>query len=83
MQVFELDNDRNSILCSTHRFSISHTLGVLFCSNNGREKEGSIFMKTEAWILLSISLPKRGEGDSGTIRNSCDNSTESQLQDKE
>jgi len=33
--------------------------------------------------LLSMSLPKRGEGDSGTIRNSCENSTESQLQDKE
>ena len=45
--------------------------------------EGSIFMKTEAWTLLSISLPKKGEGDSGTIRNSCENSTESQLQDKE
>ena len=30
-----------------------------------------------------MSLPKRGEGDSGTIRNSCENSTESQLQDKE
>jgi len=36
-------------------------------------------MKTEAWTLLSISLPKRGEGDSGTIRNSCENSTESQM----
>ena len=35
-------------------------------------------MKTEAWTLLSISLPKRGEGDSGMIRNSCENSTESQ-----
>ena len=40
-------------------------------------------MKTEAWTLLSISLPKRGEVDSGTISNSCENSTESQLQDKE
>ena len=27
-------------------------------------------MKTEAWTLLSISLPRRGEGDSVTIRNS-------------
>ena len=34
--------------------------------------EGSIFMKTEAWTLFSIFLPKRGEGDSGTIRNSCE-----------
>ena len=31
----------------------------------------------------SPGVPKRGEGDSGTIRNSCENSTESQLQDKE
>ena len=37
-------------------------------------------MKTEAWTLLSISLPKRGEGDPGTIRNSCENRTESQSQ---
>ena len=37
-------------------------------------------MKTEAWTLLSISLPKRGEGDSGVIRNLCENSTESQSQ---
>ena len=37
-------------------------------------------MKTEAWTLLSISLPERGEGDSGTARNSCENSTEFQLQ---
>ena len=35
-------------------------------------------MKTEAWTLLSISLTKKGEGDSGMIRNSCENSTESQ-----
>ena len=37
-------------------------------------------MKTEAYTLLSISLPKRGEEDSDTIRNSCENSTESQSQ---
>ena len=30
--------------------------------------------------MLSISLPKRGEEDSDTIRNSCENSTESQSQ---
>ena len=60
----------------------AHTLGFTFCSTKVREREGSIFMKTEAWTLLSLSLPKRGEGDSGTIRNSCENSTESQLQDK-
>ena len=71
MRVFELDNYRNSILCSTHRFSISPHSRIY------------IFMKTEAWTLLSISLPKRDEGDSGTIRNSCENSTESQLQLKE
>ena len=26
-------------------------------------------MKTEVWTLLNISLPRRGEGDSGRIRN--------------
>ena len=61
-------------------FPSGHIVGFTFCSINGREREGTIFMKTEAWTLLSISLPIRGEGDSGTIRNSCDNSTESQLQ---
>ena len=49
----------------------------------GREREGSIFMKTETWTLFSIFLPKRGEGDSGMIRSSCENSPESQLQHKE
>ena len=61
-------------------FPSAHILGFTFCSTKGREREGSIFMKTEAWTLLSISLPKRGEGDSGVIRNLCENSTESQLQ---
>ena len=37
-------------------------------------------MKTEAWTLLSIPLFKTGEGDSGMIRNSCENSIESQFQ---
>ena len=64
-------------------FPSSHTLGFTFYSTKGRERDGSIFMKTEAWTLVNISLPKRGEGGSGTIRNSCENSTESQLQDKE
>ena len=54
-------------------FPSAHTLGFTFCSIKGRKKEGSIFMKTEAWTFLSISLPKRGEGDSDTIRNSCEN----------
>ena len=39
-------------------------------------------MKTEA-TLLSLSVPKRGKGDSGTIRNSCEKNTKSQLQLKE
>ena len=81
--VFELDNYRNSILCSTHRFSISPYCRITFCSTKGREREGSIFMKAEAWTLFSIFLHKRGEGDSDTIRNSCKNSPESQLQPKE
>ena len=33
-------------------------------------KEGSKFMKTEDWTLLSISLPRKGEGDFGMMRNS-------------
>ena len=61
-------------------FPSVHTLGFTFCSIKGREREGSIFMKTEAWTLLSISLPKRGEGDSDTIRNLYENSMESQSQ---
>ena len=61
-------------------FPSTHTLGLFtFCSTKGREREGSIFMKTEAWTLLSISLPKMGEGDFGTIRNTFENSTGSQL----
>ena len=32
------------------------------------EKVGSVFIKIEAWTLFSISLPRRGEGDSGMIR---------------
>ena len=64
-------------------FPSAHTLGLAFCSIKGRERESSIFMKTEAWTLLSISLPKSGKGDSGTIRKLCENSTESQLQLKE
>ena len=78
--VFELNNYRNSIFCSTTDFPSAHTLGFTFCSIKEREREGSIFMKTEAGTLLSISLPKRGEGDPGTIRNSCENRTESQSQ---
>ena len=73
--------------CARHTdFPSAHTLEFTFCSIKGKEREGSIFMKTEAWTLLSISLPKRGEGDSGTIRNSCEhqklvwNSTKSQSQ---
>ena len=70
MRVFEVDNDKNSILCSTTVFPSAHTLGFTFCSINGRERAGSVFMKIEIWTSLSISLPRRGEGDSGTIRNS-------------
>ena len=44
-------------------FPSADTLGLTFCSINGREIEVSIFIKTEAWALLNISLPKRGEGD--------------------
>ena len=36
-------------------FPLVHTLGFTFCSIKGREREGSIFMKTEAWTVLSIS----------------------------
>ena len=61
-------------------FPSAHTLGFTFCSINGRERAGSIFMKIETWTLLSMSLPRMSEGDSVTIRNSWENSTESQLQ---
>ena len=60
-------------------FPSAHILDFTFYLTKEREREGSIFMKTEAWTLFSISLPKRGEGDFGTTRNSCENSTESQL----
>ena len=64
-------------------FPSVHTLEFTFCSINGRERASSIFMKTEAWTLFRISFPRRGEWDSGKIRNSWQNSTESQLQLKE
>ena len=35
-------------------FPSAHTLGFTI---NGRDREGSLFMKTEAWILFSMSLP--------------------------
>ena len=44
-------------------FPSAHTLGFTLFSIKGGEREASIFMKTEAWTLLSISLPKRGERD--------------------
>ena len=44
-------------------FQTACTLVFPVFSIKWREKEGSIFMKTEAWSLLSISLPKKGEGD--------------------
>ena len=53
-------------------FPSAHTLVFIFCSIKGRKREGFIFMKTEAWTLLSISLPKWGEGDSDMIRNACE-----------
>ena len=50
------------------------TFGFTFYSTNGREGAGSTFVKTEAWNLLSISLPRRGEGDSSVNGNSGENS---------
>ena len=64
-------------------FSSVHNLGFTFCSINGKERAGSIFMKTEAWSLVSISLPKRDEGDWHYQNLMRKNSTESQLQLKE
>ena len=66
--------------CVQPRFTLAHTLGFIFCSTNGRERESSICMKTKAYTLFSISLPRRGEGDFSTIRNLWENSTESQSQ---
>ena len=55
-------------------FPSVHTLEFTFCSINGRERASSIFMKTEAWTLFSISFARRGEWNSGKIRNSWENS---------
>ena len=35
-------------------FPSAHTLGFTFCSIKERERDGSLFMKTEAWTLLSM-----------------------------
>ena len=51
-------------------FPSAHALIFTFCSVSERERPSSIFMKTEAWILLSIFLPRRSEGDPSTFRNS-------------
>ena len=51
----------------TRDFSSAYILGLTFCSTKGREGKSFIFMKTEAWALLSISLLKRGEGNSDMI----------------
>ena len=40
-------------------FPSGHIVEFTFCLINGRERECSIFMKTETWTLLNISLPKR------------------------
>ena len=64
--------------CVQPSFYISPYSRIYILFNQWERKR--IFMKTEACSLLSIYLPKRGEGDSGMIRNSCENSTESQLQ---
>ena len=83
MWVFELDNYRNSILCSTHRFSISpeSRIYILF---QERERKGGLYIHENRGMDLAQHIPpQKGEGDSGMIRNSCENSTESQLQDKE
>ena len=64
--------------CVQPSFYISSHSRIYILFNQWERKR--IFMKTEACSLLSISLPQRGERDSGMIRNSCENSTESQLQ---
>ena len=52
-------------------FTSAHTLAFTFSSVI---RAGSIFMKTEAWTLFSISLPRRGGRSSGTVRNVWENS---------
>ena len=39
-------------------FPSAHILRFTFYSIKGGEKDASIFMKTKAWTLLSMSLPK-------------------------
>ena len=79
MRIFELDRQEQHFVLDTQFFH-QPTLGFTFYSTNGREGAGSTFVKTEVWNLLSISLPRRGEGDSSMNGNSGENSTESQLQ---
>ena len=63
MRIFELDRQEQHLVLDTQFFH-QPTLGFTFYSTNGREGAGSTFVKTEVWNLLSISLPRRGEGDS-------------------
>ena len=43
-------------------FPWAHTLGFTLCSINGRERKVSVFVKIEAWTLLSIIPPQNGRG---------------------
>ena len=47
-------------------FPSVHTLGFTFCSNNGREQAPYY----EGLDLAQYILPRKHEGETGTIRNS-------------
>ena len=59
-------------------FPSADTLGFIFYSINGRERVNFISMKTEAWTLLTISLPRRVR-ETLVRSETQENSTESQL----
>ena len=77
MGSFELDNNRNSILCSAHSFSISPHFRIYILFNI---KSRFHIYENRGLNFAQYIPPRRGEGDSGTVRNSLENSTESQFQ---
>ena len=82
--IFDLDNYRNSILCSTHRFSIiPHSrIYIFFFQLKGEKGRASYSWKQNHGPCSAYPSPK-GMKETGTIGNSCENSTEFQLQLKE
>ena len=70
-------------LCDPMRPPIPPSIKVFSNESTLRMRWPKYWSFSFSIIPSNISLPKRGEGESGMIRNLCENSTESQLQDKE